>query len=81
MFLKHRYGRGYHMTVVKSEGCKIENVEALIQKHVPDVELEGNVYVQAARQTPCSLTLTCVAGCRGDIYPASRCQLCVPCTV
>eukprot|EP00045_Choanoeca_perplexa_P016896 m.234753 g.234753 ORF g.234753 m.234753 type:complete len:1739 (-) comp17391_c0_seq2:66-5282(-) len=43
MFLKHRYGRGYHMTVVKSDGCQIEQVQTLIERHVPDVELEGNL--------------------------------------
>eukprot|EP00730_Choanoeca_flexa_P008675 TRINITY_DN12519_c2_g2_i2.p1 TRINITY_DN12519_c2_g2~~TRINITY_DN12519_c2_g2_i2.p1 ORF type:complete len:1169 (+),score=384.39 TRINITY_DN12519_c2_g2_i2:494-3508(+) len=47
MFLKNRYGRGYHMTVVKRESCNVEKLKALIQSHVPDANMEGNLGAEA----------------------------------
>lgn len=43
MFLKSRFGRGYHMTVVKGDNFDTKRVQKAIKKHVPDVELEGDL--------------------------------------
>eukprot|EP00051_Salpingoeca_urceolata_P027249 m.480607 g.480607 ORF g.480607 m.480607 type:complete len:1709 (+) comp21902_c0_seq1:465-5591(+) len=43
LFLKGKYGIGYHMTVVKSPQCDVAAVTALLAKHVPNVQLSGNV--------------------------------------
>lgn len=44
LFLKSKYGIGYHMVVAKDpSGCKDELVADLVQKFVPSAMLEGNV--------------------------------------
>lgn len=43
MFLKQRFGRGYHMTVVKGDACDVTAIKKTVEKHVPDVTMEGNV--------------------------------------
>ncbi|KAG1651994.1 ATP-binding cassette sub-family A member 3 [Nymphon striatum] len=44
MFLKNKYGAGYHMTLVKEEdSCDINSVTELVNKFVPNAEIESNV--------------------------------------
>eukprot|EP00730_Choanoeca_flexa_P008671 TRINITY_DN12519_c2_g1_i12.p1 TRINITY_DN12519_c2_g1~~TRINITY_DN12519_c2_g1_i12.p1 ORF type:complete len:1527 (+),score=451.98 TRINITY_DN12519_c2_g1_i12:2-4582(+) len=43
MFLKDRFGAGYHMTIVKGEGCKAVDVLTTVQKYIPQAEMKGNV--------------------------------------
>jgi hypothetical protein len=35
MFLKQRFGVGYHMTLAKADVCDVEGVRRLIQQFVP----------------------------------------------
>ena len=42
LFLKKRYGVGYHMNMVKTERCDSNAVASLIQHHVPPATLESN---------------------------------------
>ena len=43
LFLKKRYGVGYHMVMVKSPTCDVEKVEKLIYHHIPTAELESDI--------------------------------------
>ncbi|XP_073229976.1 phospholipid-transporting ATPase ABCA3-like [Porites lutea] len=43
LFLKSRYGVGYHLTLVKKEECNQNSVTSLIVNHVPDAQLLSSV--------------------------------------
>ncbi|XP_022089306.1 ATP-binding cassette sub-family A member 3-like [Acanthaster planci] len=43
LFLKKKYGVGYHMTIAKTPTCDVARVSALISKHVPGMQEESNV--------------------------------------
>ncbi|XP_071943840.1 phospholipid-transporting ATPase ABCA3-like [Antedon mediterranea] len=43
LFLKKKYGVGYHMVIVKEPVCDVQRMRNIIQTHVPDSELESNV--------------------------------------
>eukprot|EP01135_Chromosphaera_perkinsii_P005752 Nk52_evm52s359 gene=Nk52_evmTU52s359 len=43
MFLKSKYGVGYHMTMVKNEDCESTRVHTLLLKHIPDCDLVSDV--------------------------------------
>jgi ATP-binding cassette subfamily A (ABC1) protein 3 len=43
LFLKNKYGIGYHLTIVKNPICDVEKISQTIKRHVPDAELESNV--------------------------------------
>ncbi|XP_022107295.1 ATP-binding cassette sub-family A member 3-like isoform X2 [Acanthaster planci] len=43
LFLKNRFGVGYHLTLVRNQTCAIDSVKAVVSKHVRQAELEGNV--------------------------------------
>lgn len=36
-FLKKKYGAGYHLIIVKSSKCDVNNITKLIKKYVPEV--------------------------------------------
>ncbi|XP_055991191.1 phospholipid-transporting ATPase ABCA3 [Sorex fumeus] len=42
LFLKQKYGAGYHMTLVKEAQCDPEAVARLVRHHVPNATLESN---------------------------------------
>eukprot|EP00043_Microstomoeca_roanoka_P008399 m.80908 g.80908 ORF g.80908 m.80908 type:complete len:1735 (+) comp14227_c0_seq1:159-5363(+) len=42
-FLKSRYGIGYHMIVVKDQGCDASSVTYVVQAHVPTAVMEANI--------------------------------------
>ncbi|XP_004706220.1 phospholipid-transporting ATPase ABCA3 [Echinops telfairi] len=42
LFLKQKYGAGYHMTLVKEPHCKPEAIARLVHQHVPSATLESN---------------------------------------
>ncbi|XP_023584173.1 phospholipid-transporting ATPase ABCA3 [Trichechus manatus latirostris] len=42
LFLKQKYGAGYHMTLVKEPHCDPEAVSRLVHHHVPNATLEGS---------------------------------------
>lgn len=43
LFLKRKYGVGYHMIMVKEPGCNIGMVNNVITRHVPTAQLESNI--------------------------------------
>ncbi|XP_014676332.1 PREDICTED: LOW QUALITY PROTEIN: ATP-binding cassette sub-family A member 3-like [Priapulus caudatus] len=42
LFLKKRYGAGYHMTIVKDAHCDAHQVASLVRSYVPSAEMESN---------------------------------------
>ncbi|ESO00555.1 hypothetical protein HELRODRAFT_82844 [Helobdella robusta] len=42
MFLKRKYGIGYHMTMVKAPKCDVTLVDSLIKSKIPDAAMESN---------------------------------------
>ncbi|XP_040829453.1 phospholipid-transporting ATPase ABCA3 isoform X2 [Ochotona curzoniae] len=43
LFLKQKYGAGYHMTLVKEPHCNPASVVQLVCHHIPNATLESNV--------------------------------------
>uniref|UniRef100_A0A7M5XMD2 ABC transporter domain-containing protein n=1 Tax=Clytia hemisphaerica TaxID=252671 RepID=A0A7M5XMD2_9CNID len=43
LFLKKRYGVGYHMVMVKTPTCDPSQVQNLIENYVPTAQLESNI--------------------------------------
>ncbi|XP_033114079.1 ATP-binding cassette sub-family A member 3-like [Anneissia japonica] len=43
LFLKNRYGVGYHMTLVKNQDCQVDLLTKTIQEFVPGSYLESNI--------------------------------------
>ena len=43
LFLKNRYGVGYHMVMVKTQSCDPIQVKNIVKKHVPTAQLESNI--------------------------------------
>ncbi|KJE88968.1 ATP-binding cassette sub-family A member 1 [Capsaspora owczarzaki ATCC 30864] len=57
LFLKSRYGIGYHMTLVKEPRCNVNSITALVKSHVASAVLATDVgaelaYVLPTRETP-----------------------------
>uniref|UniRef100_A0A8C9AW22 ATP binding cassette subfamily A member 3 n=1 Tax=Prolemur simus TaxID=1328070 RepID=A0A8C9AW22_PROSS len=42
LFLKQKYGAGYHMTLVKEPHCNPEGISQLVYHHVPNATLESS---------------------------------------
>ncbi|XP_027626792.1 ATP-binding cassette sub-family A member 3 [Tupaia chinensis] len=42
LFLKQKYGAGYHMTLVKEPHCNLEGVSQLVRHHVPNATLQSS---------------------------------------
>ena len=43
LFLKKKYGVGYHMIMVKEPGCDIDRITSVVTKHIPTAQLESNI--------------------------------------
>ncbi|XP_068921390.1 phospholipid-transporting ATPase ABCA3-like [Petaurus breviceps papuanus] len=43
LFLKQKYGAGYHLVMVKEQHCKENEIEDLIHNHVLNASLESNI--------------------------------------
>lgn len=42
LFLKQKYGAGYHMTLVKEAHCNPEGISRLVRHHIPNASLESS---------------------------------------
>ncbi|KAM9305170.1 phospholipid-transporting ATPase ABCA3 [Gastrophryne carolinensis] len=42
LFLKRKYGAGYHMVMVKQPHCQVEDISDLVTSYVPGATLESN---------------------------------------
>lgn len=43
LFLKSKYGVGYHMTIVKQPSCDVNQLTNIIKSYVPEAAMESNV--------------------------------------
>ena len=43
LFLKNKYGVGYHMAVVKATSCNVAMVTKVVLKYIPTAQLESNI--------------------------------------
>ncbi|XP_019627958.1 PREDICTED: ATP-binding cassette sub-family A member 3-like [Branchiostoma belcheri] len=43
LFLKNKYGVGYHMVIVKQPGCHVSAVSKVVKSHIPHAKMESNV--------------------------------------
>ncbi|XP_071508675.1 phospholipid-transporting ATPase ABCA3-like [Diadema antillarum] len=43
LFLKKKYGIGYHMVIAKSSACDVDAVSQVVKEHVPGAQMENNV--------------------------------------
>ncbi|CAD5112606.1 DgyrCDS1819 [Dimorphilus gyrociliatus] len=43
LFLKKKYGVGYHMVIVKSKNCDVNILTEVVCKHVPEAAIESNI--------------------------------------
>uniref|UniRef100_A0A8C3WSX6 ATP binding cassette subfamily A member 3 n=1 Tax=Catagonus wagneri TaxID=51154 RepID=A0A8C3WSX6_9CETA len=52
LFLKQKYGAGYHMTLVKEPHCSPEGVSRLVHQHVPSATLESSAGAELSFTLP-----------------------------
>ena len=43
LFLKSKYGVGYHMVMVKEPNCVVSKVISVVSNHVPAAQVESNI--------------------------------------
>lgn len=43
LFLKKKYGCGYHLVIVKNPGCNVQSITDILRSKLDDVEEEQNV--------------------------------------
>ena len=43
LFLKNKYGVGYHMVMVKEPNCDVSMVISVVRSHVPTAQVESNI--------------------------------------
>uniref|UniRef100_A0A1I8Q220 ABC transporter domain-containing protein n=1 Tax=Stomoxys calcitrans TaxID=35570 RepID=A0A1I8Q220_STOCA len=51
-FLKKKYGSGYKLICVKRDGCKAEELTALLRKYVPNIQPEADIGAELSYQLP-----------------------------
>ncbi|KAF6019162.1 ABCA3 [Bugula neritina] len=66
IFLKKRYGAGYHMVMTKDGNCDVSKVTELLQRHVPESKLEG--------ETPACIRFCCFYICCCNVCSTSIIQ-------
>ncbi|XP_063286648.1 phospholipid-transporting ATPase ABCA3 [Pelobates fuscus] len=52
LFLKCKYGAGYHMVMVKEPHCQVEEVTELVTSYVPNATLESNAGAELSYVLP-----------------------------
>lgn len=50
--MKKRFGTGYHLICVKDEECKSHKVTELLEKYIPDIEIESDIGTELSYQLP-----------------------------
>ncbi|XP_076697038.2 phospholipid-transporting ATPase ABCA3-like [Callospermophilus lateralis] len=56
IFLKHLYGVGYHIVMVKEPHCSVEEISELIHDHAPTATLESNAGTELSFVLPKEFT-------------------------
>ncbi|XP_053391292.1 phospholipid-transporting ATPase ABCA3-like [Mercenaria mercenaria] len=57
LFLKNKYGAGYHLTMVKEQDCDIHGITSLIEEHIHHAKLESNVGAELSYILPHEMSL------------------------
>ena len=57
LFLKNKYGVGYHMAMVKEPHCDVSKIISVVSGHVPTAMLESNVGEFNMFSCPCDTTI------------------------
>ena len=57
LFLKNKYGVGYHMVIVKEPHCDVSKIISVVSSHVPTAMLESNVGEFNMFSCPCETTI------------------------
>ncbi|XP_013411172.1 ATP-binding cassette sub-family A member 3 isoform X2 [Lingula anatina] len=52
LFLKNKYGAGYHMVIVKEPNCVVSKITDIIKKYVPGAAIESNVSAELSYILP-----------------------------
>ncbi|CAH1776854.1 unnamed protein product [Owenia fusiformis] len=52
LYLKNKYGVGYHMVIVKDQSCDVNMVTEVVKRHVPEAEMESNISAELAYILP-----------------------------
>ncbi|XP_036597538.1 ATP-binding cassette sub-family A member 3-like [Trichosurus vulpecula] len=52
LFLKQKYGAGYHMIIVKNSNCKVEKISHIVHQFVPSATLESNSEAELSFMLP-----------------------------
>ncbi|CAI9722811.1 ATP-binding cassette sub-family A member 3 [Octopus vulgaris] len=52
LFLKSKYGAGYHLVIVKTPQCNVANVTQLLKSFVPEAMMESNVGAELSYLLP-----------------------------
>ncbi|CAL8072882.1 unnamed protein product [Orchesella dallaii] len=52
LFLKKKYGGGYHLIIVKQPHCQVDRITQVLQKSIPEVEIEQNIGAELSYSLP-----------------------------
>ena len=52
MFLKKKFGAGYHLVIVKEEDCNVERITQRIAEYIPEVRVNQNVGAELSYLLP-----------------------------
>ncbi|XP_061181930.1 phospholipid-transporting ATPase ABCA3-like isoform X1 [Saccostrea echinata] len=52
LFLKNKYGAGYHMIIVKEPHCNVEQVSSVVKKYVHNAEQTSNIGAELSFRLP-----------------------------
>ncbi|PFX17779.1 ATP-binding cassette sub-family A member 3 [Stylophora pistillata] len=56
LFLKNKYGVGYHMVIVKEPSCDVPKVTGVVASHVPTATVESNIGAELSFILPSEAT-------------------------
>ena len=52
LFLKKKYGAGYHLTITKNESTDVSRITQLIQYHIPNAKLDTGAGTELSYSLP-----------------------------
>ena len=52
LFLKKKYGGGYHLVIVKEEGCDASRITRVLRSHIGEINIEQDVGAELSYSLP-----------------------------
>ncbi|ODM97667.1 ATP-binding cassette sub-family A member 3 [Orchesella cincta] len=52
LFLKKKYGGGYHLVIVKTQECVVENITNVLKTAIPDIEIDQDIGAELSYVLP-----------------------------